>query len=151
MSVINYIKDFYSHHTCGELLLMLWFVYSAIITIWACIGEDDNVLFFPFIFLIGGILVPLFWIGDLRWKKHKRKFLERVYKEYDVSSYYNNPDWLRELASQSGKYGNIHLCRDRESNEYLVIDTQNCRESERFKTLQEMELRKYKISSRFHL
>lgn len=151
MTVINYIKDFYVHHTLGEIFLVLWFIYSAIITVWACIAEDDNALFFPFIFLIGGILLPLFWIGDLRWKRQKIKFFERINNEYEISQYYENPEWLREIALNKGMYSHIHLCRDKKSNQYLVIDTQNCRESERFATLEEMELKKYKVSRKLFL
>lgn len=152
MTVINYIKDFYVHHTLGEMFLILWFIYSAVITVWACIAEDDNALFFPFIFMIGGIILPIIWIEDLRWKKYKRKFIERIYNEYEISQYYENPDWLRRIALSKGVYyTHIHLCRDKKSNEYLVVDTQNCRESERFATLEEMELKKYKVSRKLFL
>lgn len=151
MTVINYIKDFYVHHTCGEIFLVLWFIYSAVITVWACIAEDDNALFFPFIFMIGGIVLPLIWIGDLRWKRYKRKFAERVCSEYEVSNYYHNPDWLREMALKAGRYYDIILCRDKKSNEYLVVDLLHCRESERFSTLEEMESKKYKIGMKLHI
>lgn len=138
MTVINYIKDFYVHHTCGEILLMLYFIWSFVLTVWACIGEDDNALFFPILLVVAGVLVPLIWFGDLMHKIQKKKFYEKSRNEYQ---FIENPYWVYDLRYKGmGEYKrDLQLCQEKETGLFVIINFSSCRISEKFTTIEEME------------
>lgn len=149
MTLINYIKDFYVNHTWGELLLMLYFIFNVIVTIWACISEDDNVLFFPFMLIIGSPLFMLIWIGELNHKINDKKFRKRIHEEYE---FFENPDWLNTLVYEGAKqYDGIHLCRDKKSGLYSAVNTKWCYETKKYETLEEMYRERYRIRWALHL
>ncbi len=125
-----------------SIILIVYFTFSFILAIWACVGDDGNCLFFPFIVLFGGIIIPLIWIGEINYKRYKKNFCKNIDENYEILP---NPEWLRIMASSGSSYNQIYLCRDKKSNEFLVVNTAMFRESEKFISIEAMQYRKYKF------